>query len=95
MDVKNYIRITRYMSGDSLKSQIRYMVDNNMMNENTRLFFNKGNMLCTEDIAEMLTYFDIGTDVDFDMNNIVFIPKKRLLEGRIALQEVNYGNQYC
>lgn len=85
MEVKNYIKITRYMSGDSLKSQIKYMVDNNMVNENTRLFFNKGNMLCTEDIAEMLPYFDIGIDVDFDMNNIVFIPKKRLLEGRIAL----------
>ena len=85
MDIKNYIKITRYMSGDSLKSQIKYMMDNNMMNENTRLFFNKGNMLCTEDIAEMLTYFDIGIDVDFDMNNIVFIPKERLLEGRIAL----------
>ena len=85
MDVKNYIKITRYMSGDSLKSQIRYMVDNNMINENTRLFFSKSNMLCTEDIAEMLTYFDIGIDVDFDMNNIVFTPKKRLLEGRIAL----------
>ena len=85
MDVKNYIKITRYMSGDSLKSQIRYMVDNNMINENTRLFFSRSNMLCTEDIAEMLTYFDIGIDADFDMNNIVFIPKKRLLEGRIAL----------
>ena len=85
MEVKNYIKITRYMSGNGLKSQIKYMMDNNMINENTRLFFNKSNMLCTEDIAEMLTYFDIGIDIEFDMHNIVFVPKKRLIEGRIAL----------
>ena len=85
MDIKNYIKITRYMAGDSLKSQIKYIVDNNMINENTRLFFNKSNMLCTEDIAEMLTYFDIGIDCDFDSKNIVFIPKAELIKGRIAV----------
>lgn len=85
MEIKNYIKITRYMSGDSLKSQIKYMVDNNMINENTRLFFSKSNMLCTEDIAEMLTYFDIDIDMYFDSKNIVFIPNKKLIKGMIAL----------
>ena len=85
MEVKNYIKITRHMSGDSLKAQIKYMIDNNMINENTRLFFSRNNMLCIEDIAEMLPYFDIGIDMDFDSKNLVFIPKQRLIDGRIAV----------
>lgn len=34
-----YIKIVKYMSGDSISKQIQNIIDNNMMDEDTRLFF--------------------------------------------------------
>lgn len=76
MEIKKYIKITRWMCGKSLSEQIDNMMQNGLLDENTRVFFSKNNMLCTEDIAEMLTYFDVIIDNDFDINNAIFRPNK-------------------
>lgn len=82
MEIKKYIKITRWMSGESLSEQIDNMMQNGLLDENTRVFFSKNNMLCTEDIAEMLTYFDVIIDNDFDAHNAIFRPNKLCIKKR-------------
>lgn len=71
--------ITRYTSGKSLKEQINEIISNDMMDENTRLFFNKSNYVTTEDIRDLVGHFDIIIDNDFDNKNVVFKPTESIL----------------
>lgn len=77
--MKKYIMITKYTSGESLEEQINEIISNGMMDENTRLFFNKHNCITTSDICEMMIHFDIITDNDFDNENVVFKPKSFII----------------
>ena len=74
--MKHYVKITRYMSGDSLAEQLQQMVDDGLFNTDLRVFFSKSNMLTMEDVAYMLKFFDADTDWDFDSKNVIFIPKE-------------------
>lgn len=69
-----YIKIVNYMSGDSIAKQIQNIIDDNMMDADTRLFFDKHNCVTMNDIRPLLTYFDIRNNDEID--NIVFIPKE-------------------
>lgn len=68
-----YMKIVKYLSGDSISKQIQDIIDNGMMDADTRLFFDKHNCVTMNDIQPLLTYFDI-TNND-DINNVVFVPK--------------------
>ena len=68
-----YIKITKYMAGDSINKQIQDIIDAGMMDEDTRLFFDRGNCLTMGDIKPLLAYFDVRSDND--INNAVFVPK--------------------
>lgn len=77
-----YMKIVNYMSGDSIGKQIQDIIDNGMMDEDTRLFFDSHNCVTMGDIKPLLSYFDI-TNND-EINNVVFVPKdyfiKRFVE---------------
>ena len=72
--MKHYVKLTRYMSGDSLRKQLNEIDDKGLFDIDLRIFFSKSNMLTTEDIAYMLKFFDVDIDTDLDLKNIVFIP---------------------
>jgi hypothetical protein len=72
--MKHYVKLTRYMSGDSLKKQLDEIVAEGLFDIDLRVFFSKSNMLTTEDIAYMLKFFDVYIDVDLDLKNIAFMP---------------------
>lgn len=78
-----YIKIVKYMSGDSISKQVQDIIDNGMMDADTRLFFDKHNCVTMGDIKPLLSHFDIA-DND-EINNVVFVPKdyfiKRFVEG--------------
>lgn len=74
-----YIKITRYCNADIL-DEIRKVIDNGLMDEDTRLFFANNNHITTNDIAKLYAYFDIVRDLEFDMDNILFKPKEHLLK---------------
>lgn len=67
-----YIKIVKYMSGDSISKQIQNIIDNNMMDEDTRLFFDSHNCVTMGDIKRLLSYFDIKNNDE--INNVVFVP---------------------
>jgi len=67
-----YMKIVNYMSGDSIGKQIQNIIDNGMMDADTRLFFDKHNCVTMNDIRPLLKYFDI-TNND-EINNVVFVP---------------------
>ena len=68
-----YMKIVTYLSGDSINKQIQDIIDNGMMDADTRLFFDKHNCVTMNDIEPLLTYFDITNNND--INNVVFVPK--------------------
>lgn len=68
-----YVKIVNYMSGDSIAKQIQNIIDNGMMDEDTRLFFDSHNCVTMNDIKPLLTYFDITNNDEID--NVVFVPK--------------------
>lgn len=68
-----YMKIVNYMSGDSISKQIQDIIDNGMMDADTRLFFDKHNCVTMNDIKTLLTYFDITNNDEID--NVVFVPK--------------------
>lgn len=68
-----YMKIVNYMSGDSISKQIQDIIDNGMMDADTRLFFDKRNCVTMNDIKPLLTYFDITNNDEID--NVVFVPK--------------------
>lgn len=75
-----YVKITRYMLGDTLEKQVNKMFDDGVMDADTRVFFENNNSLTTRDIREMLHWFDVKTDDGFNKENVVFVPKKWILE---------------
>ena len=87
-----YMKIVNYMSGDSIAKQIQNIIDNGMMDTDTRLFFDKHNCVTMNDIKPLLTYFDIRNNDEID--NIVFIPKeyfiRRFVEGKESFEYKRY-----
>ena len=73
-----YIKIVKYMAGDSIAKQIQDIIDNGMMDKDTRLFFEKDNCLTMGDIKPLLAYFDIRSDND--INNVVLVPKDNFIK---------------
>ena len=74
-----YIKIVKYTSGCSIKEQVQDIINSGQMDENTRLFFSNNNCLTMEDIAELMTWFDLRTDYDFANDNVVLVPKQYIL----------------
>lgn len=72
-----YIKITKYMVGDSINKQIQDIIDNGMMDEDTRLFFDRGNCLTMGDVKPLLEYFDIRSNND--INNVVLAPRDHFI----------------
>lgn len=77
-----YIKIIKYMSGDRIEKQIQNIIDNGMMDKDTRLFFDIHNCVTMGDIKPLLSYFSI--EKNDEINNVVFVPKdyfiKRFVE---------------
>lgn len=77
-----YIKIVKYMSGDKIEKQIQNIIDNGMMDKDTRLFFDIHNCVTMGDIKPLLSYFSI--EKNDEINNVVFVPKdyfiKRFVE---------------
>ena len=73
-----YIKIVNYMSGDTINKQIQDIIDAGMMDEDTRLFFEKDNCITMGNIKPLLAYFDIRSDND--INNVVFVPKDNFIK---------------
>ena len=77
-----YIKIVKYMSGDKIEKQIQNIIDNGMMDKDTRLFFDSHNCVTMGDIKPLLSYFDIRNNDE--INNVVFVPNdyfiKRFVE---------------
>ncbi len=74
-----YIKIVRYMNGDkTIERQIQNIIDNDMMNKDTRLFFDINNCVTMRDIKPLLPYFDIK-DND-EINNVVFVPNNYFIK---------------
>ena len=87
-----YIKITNYMSGDTIAKQIQDIIDNGMMDKDTRLFFDSHNCVTMGDIRPLLTYFDIANNDE--INNVVFIPTdyfiKRFVENKENFEYKKY-----
>lgn len=73
-----YIKIVNYMSGDSIDKQIQDIIDNGMMDKDTRLFFDGKNCVTMNDIRPLLTCFDIRNNSE--INNVVFVPNDYFLK---------------
>ena len=74
-----YIKIVKYMAGDSINKQIQDIIDNGMMDKDTRLFFNlKQNCITMGGIKPLLTYFDIRSDND--ISNVALVPKDNFIK---------------
>lgn len=73
-----YMKIVNYTSGDSIAKQIQNIIDNDMMDKDTRLFFDKHNCVTMGDIKPLLTYFDITNNDEID--NVVFVPKNYFIK---------------
>ena len=74
-----YIKIVKYTAGCSIKEQIQDIIDSGQMDENTRLFFSNNNCLTMEDIAEVMTWFNLKKDYEFSDNNVVLVPREYIL----------------
>ena len=73
-----YIKIANYMSDNSIPKQIQDIIDAGMMDEDTRLFFDRDNCITMGNIRPLLAYFDIRSDDD--INNVVLVPKDNFLK---------------
>lgn len=73
-----YIKIANYMSDNSIPKQIQDIIDVGMMDEDTRLFFDRDNCITMGNIRPLLAYFDIRSDDN--INNVVFVPKDNFLK---------------
>lgn len=85
-----YIKIARYMVGDSIDKQIQDVIDNGMMDKDTRLFFDKDECLTMGDIKPLLAYFDIRSDND--INNVVLAPNDYFIN-RFVKNGKNFNNK--
>ena len=73
-----YMKIVNYTSGDSISKQIQDIIDNGMMDKDTRLFFDSRNPVTMGKIKPLLSYFDI-TNND-EINNVVFVPNNYFIK---------------
>ena len=73
-----YIKIINYMNGDTINKQIQDIIDAGMMDEDTRLFFDRDNCITMGNIRPLLAYFDIRSDDN--INNVVLVPKDNFLK---------------
>lgn len=73
-----YIKITNYMNDDTINKQIQDIIDAGMMDEDTRLFFDRDNYITMGNIRPLLAYFDIRSDND--INNVVLVPKDNFIK---------------
>ena len=73
-----YIKIVKYSSGDSIGKQIQDIINNGMMDKDTRLFFDSRNCITMRDIKPLLTYFDIKNNDE--INNVVFVPNNYFIK---------------
>ena len=73
-----YMKIVNYMSGDSIAKQIQDIIDNGMMDADTRLFFDSRNCITMRDIKLLLPYFDIKNNDE--INNVVFVPNNYFIK---------------
>ena len=87
-----YIKIVKYMAGDSINKQIQDIIDNGMMDKDTRLFFDKDNCLTMGDIKPLLAYFDIRSDND--INNVILVPKDNFIKMFVKNGE-DFNNGRC
>ena len=78
--MRTYIKITAYMSGPSVLEQIKEYADAGKVDEDTRFFFSEGNTITPGLVADLLNYFDIDIDWDFNKHNVVLAPKGHLIE---------------
>ena len=67
-----YIKIVKYMAGDSINKQIQDIIDAGMMDKDTRLFFSKNTCVTMRDIKPLVIYFDIVYSNNID--NVIFAP---------------------
>ena len=84
-----YMKIINYSCGDSIAKQIQDIIDNDMMDKDTRLFFDIHNCVTMKEIKSLLPYFDIR-DND-EINNVVFVPNdyfiKRFVEDNESFKD--------
>lgn len=73
-----YMKIVNYMSGDSIGKQIQDIIDNGMMDKDTRLFFDSCSYITMKDIKLLLPYFDIQNNGE--INNVVFVPNNYFIK---------------
>ena len=73
-----YIKIVNYMSGDKIEKQIQDIIDNGMMDKDTRLFFDSHNCVTMGNIKPLLSYFDIKNNDE--INNVVFVPNEYFIK---------------
>lgn len=85
-----YIKIVKYMAGDSINKQIQDIIDNGMMDEDTRLFFDRRNCLTMGDIKPLLEYFSIRSDND--INNVVLAPRDHFIR-RFVKNKESFDNK--
>ena len=77
--MEKYIKIIKYMSGESIEEQLSELFSNGAIDEHTKLFFAKNNCITAKDIAEMMVYFNVVRDSSFDSENVVFVPNNYCL----------------
>ena len=73
-----YMKIVNYMCGDSISKQIQDIIDNGMMDKDTRLFFDSHNCVTMGDIKPLLSYFEIRNNDE--INNVVFVPNEYFIK---------------
>ena len=85
-----YIEIVNYMNGDTINKQIQDIIDAGMMDEDTRLFFEKDNCITMGNIKPLLAYFDVRSDND--INNVVFVPRDHFIR-RFVKNKESFDNK--
>ena len=73
-----YMKIVNYSCGDGIGKQIQDIIDNGMMDKDTRLFFDKHNCVTMGEIRALLPYFDIKNNDE--INNVVFVPNNYFIK---------------
>ena len=76
--MKKYIKINKFM-GSTLLEEVDKVVEEGLMDADTRLFLSNKTCITPEDLAEMLPYFYIEKDYELSNKNVVFVPKEKIL----------------
>lgn len=84
--MEKYVKITSYLSGDSIEQQLEEIFDNGLLDEHTRLFFGKGSMIRDNDLETLAHRCEMTTNHDFD-GFALFKPKERYLKSLNAKKQ--------